>query len=71
MTVLLIDRRELSGMSERLAGEGTEITILADFGVIDMTLATDPPQQDLLLLAGGITTETAACLHDMIVRILH
>ena len=50
-------------MLHGFTGERAKITILANLSIVDVTLATDPPQQGLLLLRCWITTKFISDLH--------
>ena len=64
LAILLVYRRMLPGVLQGLTSKAAEILILTHFGIIDMTLATDPLQQDSFLCRGGITAKAIANLHE-------
>lgn len=67
LAVLLINRRELARVRQRLTRKATEILVLAHFGVVNVALAPDPLQQGLSLRGSRVTTKTIADLHDVII----
>ena len=70
-SVLLINRRVLTGVLKRRPGKGAVVAILAHFGVVDEALATDPLAQNLLLTLRWINPELVALLHGCTVRQLN
>jgi hypothetical protein len=65
--VLLILRGKLPGMPQRFPGKGAEITIFAYLRVVNESLAPNPAQQGLRLTFIGVTAESEAILHSVIV----
>lgn len=63
MGVLLSLRGVLPGMLQGLPGEGAEVAVFADLGVVDVPLATDPPQERLRLSLVGVAAKAEAGLH--------
>src|ERR1035437_6312591 len=68
LAVLLVDRGEVPGEIERLAGERAEVPIFLHLGVIDIPLAADPLHQYVRLFGRWVTAEFVSYLHGFILR---
>ena len=63
MGILLIPGDRHSAQRRGLAGEPAEIAVLADLGVVNEPLATDPAQKNLLLFGRRVDAEFIAGQH--------
>ena len=68
MGILLIPGDRLSAQRRRFPVEPAEIAVLADLGVVNEPLATDPAQKDLLLFGRRVDAEFIADLHTVMIH---
>ena len=61
--VLLVYRSVLPNVLQGFPRKTAEIPVFAHFGVVDMPLTADPPQQGLFLNGSGIATKFISDLH--------
>ena len=54
----------LAGKRKRVTTKGPEVSVLGDLGVVDVSLATNPTGEDLLLVGAGVASKSSSTGHS-------